>query len=164
MFLQFRVVRAVKSKRRRGADGMNKKEMVRGFFERVWNALDKASMGDFLHEDVTVRGSLGNNLKGFQELGEYVDRVHLVLGDFQGTVEAMVAEGDQVFAKMLYTATHTGELYDQPPTGRKIRWWGAALFTFEDGLITDVWVVGNQKALELQLQGLDGSPGSRWGL
>ena len=143
---------------------MGHKDTVRQFFDRVWNAYDKSSMGEFLAEDALFRGSLGNNLRGIEELGDFIDRLYAVLSDFKATVEDAVLEGDRVFAKMLYTGTHNGELFGHPPTGRKVQWWGAALFTFEGELISDVWVVGNQKALELQLQVLDGSPGSRWGL
>ncbi len=143
---------------------MGHKDTVKSFFERVWNAYEKSAMGTFLVEDVTVRGSLGDQVKGFEALGDYIDRVNAVLGDFRCTVEDAVAEDDRVFAKMLYTAIHKGELLGHPPTGRPVRWWGAALFTFEGDRIADVWIVGNQKALELQLVGLEGTPGKGWGL
>lgn len=38
-----------------------------------------------------------------------------------------------------------------PPTGKQLTWAGAALFTFEDGKIIDLWVLGDLVSLLDQL-------------
>ena len=41
---------------------------------------------------------------------------------------------------------------DVPPTGRQLSWAGAAFFTFSDGLVGDLWVLGDLHNLHAQLR------------
>ena len=53
-----------------------------------------------LHEDFTFRGSLGQEKHGHDGFAEYVDMIHNALADYRCTIEELVAEGENVFAKM----------------------------------------------------------------
>ena len=53
-----------------------------------------------LHENFTFRGSLGWEKRGHDGFAEYVDMVHYALADYHCAIEELVAEGENVFAKM----------------------------------------------------------------
>lgn len=127
------------------------KEQVRRFYDFIWNKHDKSAIADVLHENVSFRGSLGQQRQGHAGFAAYLDMVHAALGDYRCTIEELVAEGDKVFARMQFTGIHRGEFMGHPPTGRTVSWAGCALFTFESGRAVDVWVLGDLKSLEAQL-------------
>jgi predicted ester cyclase len=78
--------------------------------------------------------------------------VHKALGDYRCIIEELVAEGNKVFAKMTFTGIHRDRFMDYSPTQKRVSWNGCALFTFESELIKNVWVLGDLKNLEEQLQ------------
>ena len=129
------------------------KEQVRRFYEVLWDAHDNDEIPAVLHEDFTFRGSLGLEKKGHKGFAEYVDMVHEALGDYRCIVEELIAESDKVFAKMTFTGIHRGEFMGYSPTQKQISWNGCALFTFRADKIGDVWVLGDLKSIETQLEG-----------
>ena len=58
----------------------------------------------------------------------------------------------QVLAQTLFTGLHRNEFMRFAPTCHRVEQHGCALFTFAGRLILDVWVLGDLKSLELQLQ------------
>jgi len=128
------------------------KPQVIKFYEVLWNAHDREAMPEVLRENFTFRGSLGQHKRGHDGFAEYVDTVHAALDEFRCHIEALVEEGDRVFAKMNFTGIHVGELLEYAPTGKRVSWQGCALFTFDGELIADAWVLGDLKGLELQLE------------
>ena len=128
------------------------KAQVEKFYESLWNAHNKDDMASLLHEDFTFRGSLGQEKRGCKGFSEYVDMVHGALENYLCNIEDLVAEGDKVFARMIFTGIHRGKFLGYQPTGQRISWYGCALFNFEDGHIIDVWVLGDLKNLEEQLK------------
>ena len=62
----------------------------------------------------------------------------------------LVTEGNQCFGRMRFSGTHRGDFFAFKPTGKNVEWAGAALFTFKDGLVMDLWVLGDVHGL-LQL-------------
>ncbi|WP_428610678.1 nuclear transport factor 2 family protein [Sedimenticola sp.] len=66
----------------------------------LWDAHDKSAKPSILHTEFTFRGSLGQQKFGHAGFAEYLDSVHQALGDYRCHIEALVEEGDQVFANM----------------------------------------------------------------
>ena len=128
------------------------KDQVRKFYEALWDAHDKDEIPSVLHENFTFRGSLGQKKRGHAGFAEYVDMVHKALGDYKCIIEELVAEGNKVFAKMIFTGIHRDKFMDYSPTHKRVSWNGCALFTFEGELIKDIWVLGDLKNLEDQLK------------
>jgi predicted ester cyclase len=56
-----------------------------------------------------------------------------------------------VFAKRQCTGCHQAEFLGYPPTGKQVTWLGAGRFLFKDGKVIDLGVLGDLKALEVQL-------------
>ncbi len=127
------------------------KEMVRQWYERMWNQWDESVFGEILDPEAKLRGSLGNEHHGYAGVSEYMRFVRAAFPDFQNRIEDMLEEGNKVFARLAYAGTHRGPLFGIPASGRKIEYSGAALFTFERGRIVEVWVLGDIDHLKRQI-------------
>jgi steroid delta-isomerase-like uncharacterized protein len=130
---------------------MDHRSAVIAFYDDVWNRRNKARVSSLCHEGFTFRGSLGPEKRGYAEFCEYLDAVTTALADYVCTVQALVVEADKAFAKVLFSGVHRAEFLGFPPTGKRISWTGAALFTFVGEKISDLWVLGDVDGLRKQL-------------
>ncbi|GAA4406971.1 hypothetical protein GCM10023168_22510 [Fodinibacter luteus] len=74
------------------------------------------------------------------------------LPDFRSDLEAVVAEGDLVAARIHYTGTHLGPMRGVAPTGKVLSWEAMTFRRFDDeGRVVERWIVGNDLALLHQL-------------
>jgi predicted ester cyclase len=123
------------------------KEVVRIFFNEMWDKADKSLIPKLLHVDFTFRGSLGPMLRGHEQFAGYVDMVTGALGDYTSDILDMVEERNKVYAKLRYHGYHRGELLGYRPTGRHVWWYGTPFFTFEGDKVRDLWVLGDVHGL-----------------
>ncbi len=126
-------------------------ERVEAFYREIWNRHDAAVIPVLLREEFTFRGSLGQTRRGHAEFAGYVDFVHAALGDYRCDIEELVSEGDKVFARMLFSGVHRAEFLGFAPSFERVEWAGAALFTFAEGKIADLWVLGDLDTVRAQL-------------
>lgn len=130
---------------------MTHEEAVRIFYDVVWNAHDTSRIATLFHEGFAFRGSLGERRTGHTDLAAYVDKVHAALADYRCDIEQLIVEHDVAFARMTFSGIHRGELLGRAATGKRVRWAGAAVFTFRGERIADLWVLGDLYGLERQL-------------
>lgn len=128
------------------------KTVIHQFYADVWNRHDTSAIPVLLHPHFTFRGSLGQSKTGHAEFADYVDFVHQALDAYRCDILDLVAERNQCFARMRFSGIHRGDFFSYKPTGKKVEWAGAALFTFEDELVTDLWVLGDVHGLLQQLE------------
>lgn len=129
---------------------MTPAEVVAAFYERVWNRLDKTAIAELIQPDFTFRGSLGPTMTGHAAFADYVDRVTGALAGYRCVIRDLVCEGDRgdrAFARMKFEGIHRGPFMGFAPTGKRVEWAGAALFTLRDGKIADLWVLGDVAGL-----------------
>jgi predicted ester cyclase len=95
---------------------------------------------------------------GFQHLHDYskarglgVFDLDAALSDRHDRIEALMAEGDEVWMRFSTSGTHTGTLCGIAPTGRRVGVHVAALMKFADGRMTESWTFADEFALLLQL-------------
>jgi predicted ester cyclase len=127
------------------------RRLVDRFYNDMWNPFDKSVFPEILHPEIRFRGSLGQSKVGFEEFGEYVDFIRDFSPDFHNRVVMTITEGDNTFARLAYTGTHIGEVFGIPATKNRFEYAGAAVFTIEDDLILEVWVLGDVYGLIRQL-------------
>ena len=96
--------------------------------------------------DFVDRGheSMAEKDGGPDGFANFVKAVRVALPDIRATIQAMVAEGDYVAMWNTATATHRGELFGMPPSGKPISMKDFHFFRFRDGKIVEHW---NQVAL-----------------
>ncbi|MDP3984051.1 MAG: ester cyclase [Acidimicrobiia bacterium] len=126
-------------------------DLIGRFYKDMWNRFDKSVFPEILHPDILFRGSLGQLKVGFDQFGDYVDFIQAFSSDFHNEIVLTITEDDQTFARLSYRGTHEGEVFGIPATGRRFEYAGAAVFTIQDRLIREVWVLGDVFGLIQQL-------------
>ena len=122
------------------------------FYERIWNAGDLQAAKALLAPDFSFRSSLGTEMRGRDAFTDYARSIREALSHYRCDISECVTEGEQAFAKMLFSGRHVGIFRGYQPTGKLVSWQGAALFRFRDELISDLWVLGDIAALEVVLK------------
>jgi hypothetical protein len=130
-----------------------RKEMVRRFYKQMWDQGDVSLIPELFYENFTFRGSLGPVLIGHAQLAEYVLWVIDTLDGYTSDILTLVEEGNQVVAKLRFHGRQRKPLFGRLPTGRHVWWNGAAIFTFEEQKICDLWVLGDIYGLLGRLDG-----------
>lgn len=129
----------------------NHKAIVRQFYDAIWNNADTTIIPELLCEDFAFRGSLGQQQRGHAGFAQFMAFIRAALGNYRCEIIDMVAEDDKVYARILYTGIHRGELFGYAPTNAKLKWDGIAAFTFRDGRIAELWVLGDLHSVMKQL-------------
>jgi predicted ester cyclase len=131
--------------------------LVSSFYERVWNAGDRAALGELISDDFRFEGSLGPAIVGRDAFWQIVIAVRAAFSGYHCAILACVSEDKQAFAKMKFSGTHAGPFRNHAPTGLGVAWHGAALFQFEGDRIREVWVLSETAALDAALAANAGS-------
>ena len=127
-------------------------ELVERFYNLVWNKADETEARRILARDFRFRGSLGPELRGPDGFIAYMRSVHAALGGFTCQIEEVIAAGDQAAARMSFCGRHRGRFFGIEPSGREIRWSGAAFFKTRGGTIIELWVLGDIEEVRRQLE------------
>jgi steroid delta-isomerase-like uncharacterized protein len=109
------------------------KLVIQRYYDEMWNRWNFALADELLCKDIFFRGSLGAEMCGRAAFCDYMLRVQTAFPDFNNKIEQLVAEGDQVVARLQYTGTHQGEIFSIPPSGKLISYAGAAFFRIVEG-------------------------------
>lgn len=133
-------------------------DIVRLFYDEMWNRADTSRIPEIFHPGFTFRGSLGPVLVGHDQFAGYVDDVVRALPDFVCEILETTEQGNRVVAKMRFSGTHRAEMLGFAPTGQRVAWDGSAHFTFRDRLVADLWVLGDVHGLLQQLEANDAGP------
>ena len=131
------------------------KALVRRYYDELWNPWNFRLADQLIDVDIAFRGSLGTEVRGRSAFIGYMNSVRAAFPDFHNTIEETIAEGDAVAARLTYEGTHRGPLFGIAPTGRRIRYAGAAIFHFAEDRIVRGWVLGDTSGLKAQLEGGD---------
>ena len=126
--------------------------LVERFYHRVWNKGDEVEARNILDTDFRFRGSLGSELRGPDGFIAYMRSVHAALGDFSCQIDELIAGADCAAARMTFYGRHRGKFFGIEPSGREIRWSGAAFFKTRGGKIAELWVLGDIEAIRRQLE------------
>jgi steroid delta-isomerase-like uncharacterized protein len=127
------------------------KDLVERFYNEAWNRNDERVAREILDANFIFRASLGPELRGPEGFIAYLRAVHAAIGNFTCTIEQLIATEDRAAAKMLFHGTHRAKFFDVEPTGRVIRWSGAAFFTVRGGRIAELWVLGDVDDVKRQV-------------
>ena len=130
----------------------DRKALVSRYYEALWNRWDFALVDELIAESIIFRGSLGISVQGRQGFRDYMRTIRAAFPDFHNRIEKLIAEDDQVAAKLTYTGTHQGEALGIAPTGRRVSYAGVALFRVVETRIAEGWVLGDIYGLMQQLK------------
>lgn len=130
------------------------KILVERFYYEVWNQADEAVAHQILHPNFRFRASLGPEKRGPDGFIAYMRSIHAALANYTCTIEDLVVSGDRAAARMTFQGLHQGRFFDVEPTGKEIRWAGAAFFKISTDQIAELWVLGDIDSVKQQLGAL----------
>jgi predicted ester cyclase len=137
------------------------KAVVRRYFEEAWNQnkvaeLDEYMAAQYFHHSGTVTWPHGPEANR-----EVMQTWRTGFPDFQYQLEELIAEGDFVVARVLFTGTHTGTFrlgsHILPPSGKPMREAEILIFRIAASKIVESWATWDHLSLLLQL-GAESAP------
>lgn len=129
------------------------RDLVRGFYTRLWEEGDPEAAHEILHEELVFRGSIGTEKAGIHGFWEYLSDVRAAFEDYRCDILELVAEEHRAAARMYFHGIHKGEFMRTAPTGRRIGWHGAAFFETREDRLVNIWVLGDMDGLRAALKG-----------
>jgi steroid delta-isomerase-like uncharacterized protein len=121
-------------------------DLVRRFYDELWNEWRLDLVDDLLASDLHFRGSRGAVLEGRDAFRAYAEETRRGFPDWHNEIDELLTAGDRVAARLTWTGTNSGPFDGREPTGARVRYVGAAFFEVRSGSIARVWVVGDTDA------------------
>lgn len=126
-------------------------ELGRRFYVDILSTGNWDSASEILSENLVMHHPASPlPIKGLAAVKELLGAVHAGLpGTF--TLQDVFGVNDRATFRWEMTATHTGELFGLPPTGRTITVNGISIIREEGGLIVEDWVTEDTAGMMRQL-------------
>jgi steroid delta-isomerase-like uncharacterized protein len=128
------------------------KELVRRFYEELWNRGNLAAAEEFVAQDY-VRHDLrpGDSPPGPAGQAAIAERFRAAFPDIRLDVEAVIAEGELVVARWTISGTHTGPWGKVAATDRPVSFAGVNFFRIAHSKIAEIWNVRDDLGLREQI-------------
>jgi C-1 hydroxylase len=126
------------------------KDIVRRFLE-AWDRQDLETAAGLVTEDFVNNSSSSRGRAGVIEEGRFW---FTAFPDAQATIDELIADGDKVVARVTATATHRGEFFGTPPSGRTVTMGEIDIFRVENGLIAEAWAAPDVFGVLMQIGAL----------
>ena len=116
-------------------------ETIRLWFEEGWNHnRNEELLEQCFHEDWSDGNPLrANQTGGIEGMRALIKSYRKAFPDAQFTITHLFADGNQVAIRYEVIATHHGEMFGIPATGRQFTSTGIVLYEMEDGKIKTSW-------------------------
>lgn len=116
-------------------------ELVRRFFQEVWNAKDIGAVDRYMGPDTIAYGLPDPDavLRGSDQFSELVSSFCSAFPDLQVTVKDVIAAGDRVAACWHAKGTHAGDALGFPATGRQVEMDGTSIAIIRGGKLAEAW-------------------------
>lgn len=130
------------------------KELIRNWFERVWNQHSTAAIDELYVSDGQAHGfpQADSVLIGPDEFKTIHRNFCETFPDVRVTVDDVIAEGDKVAARWTATMTHLGDSLGIKATNRKVVLTGSTIAIIKDGMISEGWNFMDMGGLIAKLQ------------
>ena len=128
------------------------RRLVRHCMEDGFNEKNMAVIDEVFHVDYVRHAHPGQ--KSVSSLAEHKADLlarHKSFENARFTIQDIVADGDMVAVRFLFSGTHAGEFMGVPATGRKVERATAAFFRVRDGKIAEGYIVSDAYGLLKQL-------------
>ena len=121
------------------ADLEANKQFYRSYIEALWNKrIPLPPSGTSRQIFIEHNQNLPPGLDGRKK---FVASVLGAFSDYHAEIQEVIAEGDKVVARVLWTGTQDGPYQGRPATGKKLRFSTADFFRIENGKFAEHWDV-----------------------
>jgi steroid delta-isomerase-like uncharacterized protein len=138
---------------RKEAEMAKNSELIRQWFEEVWNLGREATIDDLCAKQAIGHGQThdGSDIVGPGHFKQFWRAFRSAFTSVHVEIHRTIEEDDMVIAQWTLTAQHTGQFLGLTPTGKQITATGMSLMHFEDGKIVEAWDNWDQLAVMVQL-------------
>jgi steroid delta-isomerase-like uncharacterized protein len=136
------------------------KAVVRRFIEEIFVGGRKETVDELLDDEFVAHTWPSTTGNPKDDLKAAIDRAAAGLSDARFTVDDLIAEGDQVAARLTTGATQTGEFMGMPATGKRYEIEEIHWFRLRDGKVVEHWHQFDQVGLMKQLGAMPGASGA----
>jgi steroid delta-isomerase-like uncharacterized protein len=116
-------------------------QLMRRWFEEVWNEKKEAAIDEMLAEDSVAYGLPDPDavVRGPEQFREFYRVFCGAFPDLQIRVEDVIASGDRVAGRWRMTGTHLGGHLGFPATAKKVALEGVSIAVIRDGKLKEGW-------------------------
>lgn len=121
---------------------MNNTDLIRRWFEDVWNNKNRETIHEMLSEDSIHHGLSGPGQPpavGIAAFEAFHSMFTTAFPDLHIEIADVIEQDDKVSTRYVATGTHLGDLPDLPATGKKTRFTGGGMCRLKDGKFVEVW-------------------------
>jgi predicted ester cyclase len=121
---------------------MTNGELLRHWFEEVWNNKNEAAIYEMLSLDSVHHGLNGPDQPpavGVEAFAAFHKSFLNAFPDLHIEVDDVIVDGDKVAARYVATGTQTGDLPNLSATNKKTRFTGGGMCRMEEGKFVEVW-------------------------
>ncbi|MFL6439896.1 MAG: ester cyclase [Terriglobales bacterium] len=132
-------------------------ELVRRWFQQVWNEGRIETVEELLASDAVVHGlgEQGKAVRGPKAFLGFFITMRSAFPDMRVQVEQVICEGEWFATRFSAVMTYTGEGLGFPANWKKAKVDGMAMGRIVDGKIAEAWNIWDQRALLTQLGAAD---------
>ena len=127
------------------------KERVREIIDRIFVHQEDAAIDELIAEDFEPH-TFGPMPAGREGLREGMRRAGAGISDPKFEIHDLIAEGDEVAARLTTSARHTGTFMGIAPTGKRYSIDEIHIFRLRDGMLVEHWHEFDKSALMAQLR------------
>jgi steroid delta-isomerase-like uncharacterized protein len=125
------------------------KALVRRFYDEV-TAGDMSVVDELVADDLVEHEEFPGIPSNKEGVKLFFEMFRAAFPDMHMEAREMIAEGDLVSARFVFTGTHQGEFMGVPATGKRVEVEGFDLVRIRDGQATEHW--GQMDAMALMQQ------------
>ena len=121
------------------ADQEANKRLFRDYLETVFNKRQIDAADRYLADGLIEHNP--NLPQGLAGRKKFLANVFAGFSDYHGEIQEILAEGDRIVVRILWTGTQDGPFLGRPATGRKLRFATADFIRVENGKFAEHWDV-----------------------
>lgn len=115
------------------------KALARRWLDEVWSKGDLSLIDELIAPNYVLYDPIRPGLKGRVGIKESIAAFRIAFPDIHFTIEAQIAEGEQVVTRYIVQGTHLGPLMGIPATGKQGTITGMDIYRITHRQIEEAW-------------------------
>jgi steroid delta-isomerase-like uncharacterized protein len=107
--------------------------------EEVWNKGNLGTFDEVFAADLVNHNPFNTEVRTAEDYRAFISTGIAAFPELHYTIEDMIAEGDKVAFRFVFTGTHEGEMGGIPRTGKHVTMTGMTICRCEGGKIPELW-------------------------
>ena len=117
---------------------LEKNKAIARRFSQVWGKGELDIIDELASPELSVSyPPFPQPINGIAAFKQYLTRFRSAFGDADLQIEEEIAEGDKVVLRWNFSATHQAEYRGIPPTGKRMKWTGMAIYRIVEGKVVE---------------------------